>query len=247
MPQVFLGFSAGNVTGSGYPVGFLNHHWELVGSAVFVGIGGAWGMGAAMQRWSRLRQLRWAWIATGLTIALALMLGPRAVEGWRFAREGIVVERELAALQAELPKLPDHDRLIIAPRIVPTYPGVSRTGDPIEVVFPVVAYERAMRARGLEPGLVCDPGCLATQPAIDERVLVYVGTSLRSFLPEEMAAGVVPEELERPELTLLRKRWTLEPAVVFTLETRQHEAVSMRLGADRVASIELGFYWLRAR
>jgi hypothetical protein len=115
-------------------------------------------------------------------------------------------------------------------------------------VFPLVAYQQAMRALGREPAGVDDLDGLARNPPDpSERVLIYVGTSLRSFLPAEIAAGVVPEGLERPALIRLRDHWVLEPALEFELRTEQHEAATMRLAADRAPVIDLGFYWLRAR
>ena len=248
VPHLFLGVAAGELIGSGYPVGFINHHWELVGSALTLGLGGAWIFGWARARWGAKAGLQPALLAGAGVVALALLLGPLAREGWRMATGVLVVERELAALQEHLPELPEHDRLIVAPRVLETIDDVPREGDPIEVVFPLVAYEQAMRELGREPGMVDDLGGLERQPpGANERVLIYVGTSLRSFLIDEIAAGVVPDGLERPILIRLRDRWVLEPVVEFELETAQHEAVSMRLGADRAPVVELGFYWLRPR
>jgi hypothetical protein len=244
VPHLFLGVAASELIGSGYPVGFINHHWELVGSAVAVGLGSAWVLGW----WSTRAGQRWQSPACVGVVVVALLLGPCAGEGWRMATGELVVERELAALQRHFPALPEHDRLIVAPRILEVIDGVSHRGDPIEVVFPIVAYQRAMRGLGREPALVDELDTLARRaPDANERVLVYVGTSLRSFLPAEIAAGVVPDGLERAPLLRLRDRWVLEPVLEFELRTEQHEAVSMRLGADRAPVIELGFYWLRAR
>lgn len=244
VPHLFLGVAAGELIGSGYPVGFINHHWELVGSAVLVGVGSAWALAWLAARVGE----REAVLTSAGVVGLALLLGPCAGEGWRMATGELVVERELAALQQHFAALPEHDRLIVAPRILPTIDDVAHEGDPIEVVFPIVAYQQAMRALGREPGPVDDFEGLARQPPTpNERVLVYVGTSLRSFLPAEIAAGVVPDGLERPVLIRLRDRWVLEPVLEFEVQTSQHEAVSMRLAADRAPVIELGFYWLRPR
>jgi hypothetical protein len=244
VPHLFLGVAAGELIGSGYPVGFINHHWELVLSAIAVGLGSAWLLGWWWTRGGR----RFAVPACVAMVALALLLGPQAREGWRLATGELVVERELAALQQHFPELPEHDRLIVAPRVLPVIDDVPHMGDPIEVVFPIVAYQRAMRELGREPPPVDDLDQLARRPPdSNERVLIYVGTSLRSFLPAEIAAGVVSDGLERPPLVRLRDRWVLEPALEFELPTEQHEAASMRLAADRSPVIELGFYWLRPR
>ncbi|MFV8749010.1 hypothetical protein ACNOYE_00505 [Nannocystaceae bacterium ST9] len=246
VPHAFLGVAAGELIGSGYPVGFINHHWELVGSAVLVGLGSAWPLAWIVAR-VRHRPLRAASLASAALLALASLLGPRAHEGWRMATGELVVERELAALQDRFPALPEHDRLIVAPRILPAIDDLPRQGDPIEVVFPLVAYQQAMLALGREPAPVDDFDRLAQRPpGPRDRVLVYVGTSLRSFQPHEIAAGVVPDALERPTLARLRDQWVLEPALAFEIRTDQHEAVSMRLAADRAPVCELGFYWLRA-
>lgn len=246
VPHLGLSVAAGELIGLGYPVGFLNHHWELVVSALAVGLGAAWLLAWGLARVAPERRRRVAALACAATLGLALLLGPRAREGWALATGELVVERELAALQHHFAELPEHDRLIVAPHKLEPLADLPRVGDPIEVVFPIHAYAQAMRALGREPGMVDDLDALARTPiGPHERVLVYVGASLRSFQPHEIRAGVVPEGLERPPLLRLRDAWVLEPVVEFELATAQHEAVSMRLGADRVPVVTLGFYWLR--
>lgn len=248
VPQMRLGLAAGDLLGHGYPVGFLNHHWELVLSSLGVALGSAWLLALADAHVPALRSARARSLALAGTLALALVLAPLAHVGWTMARGVLVVERELAALQAHLPELPEHDRLVVAPRVLEPLAGVERVGDAIEVVFPLHAYAQAMQARGRTPAPVDDlDGLARIPPDPDERVLLYVGTSLRSFQPQEIAADRVPGSLERPALTELRERFELEPALTFEIATAQHEAVSMRLAADRVPSVELGFYWLRRR
>jgi hypothetical protein len=245
VPHMFLGVAAGDLLDYGYPVGFINHHWELVGSAVLVGLGGAWALGFGLARARPSAPQRWAGLATLGVCLLGLALGPCAPEGWRFATQPSVVERELAALESVLPDLPEHDRLIVAPRILETIDGVQHRGDPIEVVFPVESYREAMRGRGRAPQRVDDFRGLEEEPVGEgERVLIYVGTSLRSYVRAEIAANVVPPELERSELTRLRWQYRLEPVLEFELPTAQHEAATMRLGADLSPTVTLGFHWL---
>jgi hypothetical protein len=247
VPHLYLCRAAGDLVGLGYPVGFINHHWELVLSSLGVALGTAWLLGVAAARRPAARQGVLASLVTA-TLALALVLAPLAREGWTMARGVLVVERELAALQTHLPALPEHDRLVVAPRVLEPLDGVERLGDAIEVVFPLHAYAEAMRAQGRTPAPVDDFAGLARAPlGPDERVLVYVGTSLRSFQPQEIAADRVPGSLERPPLAALREHYELAPALTFELAVDQHEAVTMRLAADRLPSVELGFYWLRPR
>ncbi len=244
VPAGFLGLAAGDLVGSGYPVGFINHHWELVFTAIAVGLALAWLVDSLEQLRPSTARPRWrAWatlIPATLTVA-ALALAPLAREGWRMATGERVLERELVALERSFTELPEHDLLVVAPRLLEPLTDAPTSWDPLEVVFPVGFYEYAMRERGLEPALVVDFEHVP-QPRPGERILLYLGSSLRSFQPHEIAAGEVPDQLERPVLARLRDDWTLEPVLEFVIETEQHEAISQRLGADRVDELELGFY-----
>ena len=248
-PAVVLGVAAGELVGSGYPVGFINHHYLLILSAIAVGLGLAGMVAAVERRWPDADAPSWRrWsvaLPSGATIA-ALALASTAGEGWRMATGERVLERELVALERSYASLPEHDLLVLAPRSLPRLIDTQPRWDPIEVVFPVGFYAAAMREDGREPAAVV-PLDRIPAPVPEQRILFYVGSSLRSFQPDEIAAGVVPDELERPELTRLREVWIVEPALEFELETTQHEAISLRLGADRAAKVELGFYWLRPR
>ncbi|MCA9685362.1 MAG: hypothetical protein KC457_24495 [Myxococcales bacterium] len=241
VPGLFLGLAAGELIGSGYPVGFINHHWELVLTASLAGLGTAWLVGVAIEH---RPERSWA-LVPGAMALLAAIIGPQLREPWRLATEPRVNERELAALQAGFAALPEHDLLVVAPRLQEPMAGAERRGDPIEIWFPAGAYAHAMLQAGREPAPVYPLDALPPlRPG--ERVLLYVGASLRSFQTGEIEAGLVPDSLERPALLELRERWRLEPAMLFEIETPQHEAIITRLGADRRSSIELGYYWLRA-
>jgi hypothetical protein len=249
VPHVFLGQAADELIGSGYPVGFLNHHWEFVHATIAVGLGGAWLVGALARGSARSRRFAPA-IPAALAL-LALALAPLAREGWRMATGAWVVERELAALQSSFARLPEHDLLLIAPRLLPPIDGAPLEGDPLEVNFPAGAYAHALQSRGIEPAEIVQLHRFFTERQYADvharRTLVYVGSSLRAFQPSEIRGGVVPGALERPELARLRERFELEPVHEFDLPAAQHEAISLRLGADRVETLTLGFYWLHRR
>jgi hypothetical protein len=246
VPAAVLGVAAGDVVGSGYPTGFINHHWELVFTAIAVGLALAYVV-ASLERLRALTGwLQWTWLVPAVSTAAALLLAPLAREGWRMATGERVLERELVALEHSFARLPEHDLLVVAPRILAPLTDAPSEWDPLEVVFPVGFYEYALRERGLEPALVVSLDQLPpTRPK--ERILLYVGSSLRSFQPHEIAADVVPAQLERSDLAQLRNHWALEVVHEFVLRTEQHEAISQRLGADRVGEIELGFYWMTPR
>jgi hypothetical protein len=241
IPAAVLGVAAGDVIGSGYPVGFINHHWELVFTAIAVGLA----LAHLVDSLARLRPtVAWAVLVPAVATAAALLLAPLAREGWRMATGERVLERELIALEQSFASLPEHDLLVVAPRVLEPLTDAPTQWDPLEVVFPVGCYEHAMRERGLEPALVVSIEQLQSMRA-EGRILLYVGSSLRSFQPHEIAAGVVPDQLERPILARLRDQWALEVVHEFVIGTEQHEMISQRLAADRMAEIELGFYWLR--
>jgi hypothetical protein len=246
VPAAFLGISAGELIGSSYPTGFLNHHWELAFSAIAVGLALAYSTAALERLRPSSGWLRWGWLVPGSLTLAALLLAPLAREGWRMATGEHVVERELLALERSFAALPEHDLLVVAPRVLEPLTDAPTEWDPLEVVFPIGFYEYALRERGLEPGAVVefDPD---RPPQLGDRTLLYVGSGLRSFQPHEIEHRAVPDQLERPILARLRDTWALEPVLEFQLRTEQHAAASQRLGADRVAEIELGFYWMAQR
>ena len=257
VPGAFLGVAAGEVVGGGYPVGFINHHWELCFSALAVGLGLAWLLASLERRWPELgglaaRAPSWAKGALAWTVLIPLLCtliaarqGSRADEAWRLATGSRVVERELVALEAAFAELPAHELLILPPQLAAPMSDAPSEWDPLEVHFPVHAYAEAMRARGLEPARIVrlDRLDLAELPA-ELDALLYVGSSMRSFQPHEIATQVVPDSLERVELERLQQTHALEVVVEFRVSAEQHEAISMRLGADRLAELELGFYRL---
>jgi len=245
VPAAFLGGAAGVVVGSGYPVGFINHHWELVFTAIAVALVITWPLALLERRRPQLHGWieRWALLIPASLMIVALLLGPRAREGWRMATGERVLERELVALEHSLATLPEHELLIVTPRTLEALTDARSYWDPIEVNFPTAFYEHAMRERGLEPTMIIELDRLPRQlPA--GRILVYLGSSTRSFQPHEIEANTVPDSLERPIIADLRGEWAFEPALTFMIATAQHEAISQRLGADRVAELELGFYWM---
>ena len=252
VPGMYLGLAAGEIIGSGYPVGFINHHWDLWLSALGAGLGLAW-IVAALERMRPLadmlplpRALTWSRVLAGLAVALALRGNVRAKEGWRMATGERVLERELVALELAFTQLPEHDLLIVPPQLLAPTTDAPTQWDLLEVSFPRGFYNYAMRERGLEPAMVVELDRW-DEPKPGERVLFYLGSSLRSFQPHEIAAGAVSDDLERPDVRALHDRFAFEPVYEFTLATDQHPQISQRLGADRVGEIGLGFYWLRPR
>lgn len=253
IPCAFLGMSAGDIIGSGYPVGFINHHWDLWLTALAAGLGTAF-IVALLDRWplhDLLAGRTPAWLSWSLLLPSALVLvaalwGPRVDEGWRMATGERVLERELVALETAFEQLPEHDLLIVPPQVLEPTTDAQTQWDPLEVLFPKGFYNAAMRARGLEPAQIVELDKLQ-EPRPGARILLYVGSSLRSFQPHEIDAGAVPDDLDRPVLRAVHDAWEFEPVYEFVLETQQHPEISQRLGADRATEIGLGFYWLRPR
>jgi hypothetical protein len=246
IPCAFLGISAGDVLGSGYPVGFINHHWDLWLSALAAGLGTAWFI-SQLERWP-LPRVSWSRALPATLVLLAALWNPRVEQGWRMATEDRVLDRELVALEAAFEHLPEHDLLIVPPQTLEPLTDAPSQWDPLEVLFPNGFYAYAMRSRGLEPAKIVELDKLPEHPPKPgERILLYLGSSLRSFQPHEIEANAVPDDLERPVLKSIHDAWQFEPVHEFRIQTRQHAAISQRLGADRVGEVELGFYWLRPR
>lgn len=250
IPCAFLGISAGEIIGSGYPVGFINHHWDLWWTALAAGLGTAF-LVMLLDRWplpeGRIpKWLRWSVVLPSALVLIAALWGPRLDEGWKMATGERVLERELLALEQAFEQLPEHDLLIVPPQVLEPTTDAPTQWDPLEVLFPKGFYNAAMRARGLEPAKIVELDKLP-EPRPGARILLYVGSSLRSFQPHEIAAGAVPEDLDRPVLRAMHDAWEFEPAYEFVIETDQHPQISQRLGADRAHEIRLGFYWLRPR
>jgi hypothetical protein len=242
IPCAFLGISAGDIIGSGYPVGFINHHWDLWWMALAAGLGTAF-IVALLDRWPLAS---WSRVIPIALVLVAALWGPRVDEGWRMATGERVLERELVALEVAFEQLPEHDLLVVAPQVLAPTTDAPSQWDPLEVLFPKGFYNAAMRARGLEPAPIVELDQLP-EPRPGARILLYVGSSLRSFQPHEIAAGAVPDDLDRPVLRAMHDAWEFEPVYEFVLETAQHPEISQRLGADRVGEVRLGFYWLRPR
>jgi hypothetical protein len=253
VPTAFLGLAAGDIIGSGYPVGFINHHWDLWLTALAAGLGTAFIVTLLDRRplpallADRIPSfVSWSLVLPSALVLTAALWGPRVDEGWRMATGERVLERELVALEAAFEQLPEHDLLIVPPQVLEPTTDAPTQWDPLEVVFPKGFYNAAMRSRGLEPAQIVELDKLQ-EPRPGARILFYVGSSLRSFQPHEIAAGAVTDDLDRPVLRAVHDAWEFEPAYEFVIQTQQHPEISQRLGADRVSEIRLGFYWLRPR
>ena len=236
-----LSIWAGHPLGASYPVGFLHAFSLLYPMSFFAAAGASWLVG-------RVPAARRG-LATVVIVALPVLALPFASEGLAFVRGERVLERELVALSDAFESLPEHDLLVEGPHILPPLGGVRPTGDPIEVRFPYGEYSYVLARRGLVPAPLARTDWLLAEgaPGEDARILFYVGSKLRSFQPSEIEAGLVPDTLERPELAAVRERFRLVPVREFEIATAQHPAISVRLGADRVPRVTLGFYWLEPR
>ena len=186
------------------------------------------------------------WVSAIIPI-LCLVTIPLARESWLFLRTDTAVGRELVALSKILPTLPKHDVLVIAPAILQDIQCAHEDRDPVEVHFPRGEYQYAMSRRGLRPGIVTTIDDFLGHPELHRDALIYIGTSLQSFVPCEIREGKVPQSLERPILEDLRTHAEMEPVVTFTLPTAQHPFVAQRLLADQRSEATLGFYRLRLR
>lgn len=218
----------------GYPTRFIQGSSSTHLLALAAGVGAAWLTHRGPRVTSR----------TAALVAVIALAAPWTRESWRFVGDARPLGAELRAISSRLPTLPTHDVLVLPPTTMARLaPG---GGDPVEAYFPVQEYLDVMASRGM-PVTVVDMDHALSHAPLQGRVLVYVSATTVSFLRAEIAAGAVPTSLERPELTALRARYTLTPASVFTVSTRDHPAVTMRLAAGRRERVTLGFCWLQAR
>ncbi|MEZ4372334.1 MAG: hypothetical protein R3B07_16020 [Polyangiaceae bacterium] len=241
--QPTLSSYAGPVLGPDYPVSLLNAFLGQSLAALFVGVGVAWLLSKAAER-GRTRA------AVAVLAGAVLLPLPFAREGWRFLRGSRVAERELAAISLALPKLPRHQQLVVPTRIQPMLGDAKPAGDRLELQFPAGEYLATERriGRNPPPPMTLEAMKRSDTPELGAPgTLVYVGASQRSFFPEEERENLVPVDLRRSELEALYARFDLIPVATFELTAEQHEAIPWRLGAGRVAKLELGFYWLKPK
>ncbi len=228
----------------GYPTRFLNGH------ASFFLFGPVIGLGAErLVHWLRDALPQRLGLAVTL-VALALVavsFAAAATESWRLLREPRILGTELVAIAKATPQLPRHTVLLIPPTRHAAPSGVSWPQDPIEAQFPVGDYRYASRMAGRVPARVVRLNDWTPQSYRPGETLLYLGSTLRTFDQEEIRRGRVPETLQRPELAALLQRWRLEPVRTFSVATAQHPLARMRLAADRVPTVELGFYRLTPR
>lgn len=238
MPTLSLSAVTGSPLGETYPVGFINAFPRLYPLSVFAALGASWLVGRMDGTKRRL--------ALAVVVALPIVTLPLAREGLAFMTGSRVLERELVALSHAFEVLPPHDLLVEGPELQEPIGDAPKMGDPIAATFPRGEYQYVLSSRGLEPAPLVDSEKFLSKPhgSRNERVLLYVGTKLRSFWRTEISRGLVPADLERPALTKLRERYRLVPVHEFEVETRQSEWIPLRLGADRKPQVTLGFYWL---
>jgi len=185
--------------------------------------------------------------ARGAIAAILIAFGlatPLASEGWQLLFERDSLARELSEIEAMLPRLPPHDVLVLPDTIQETRRDLSIGSDPVEIAFPVERYRAAMGRLGrpMPRVIYCSELLGRPEAFADDRVLVYSGLSLRTFVLGEIADGLVPLSLAREQLTALRRAGELRPVLVTELALHDHPARSMRVMADRARSVEIGFF-----
>ena len=218
-----------------YPVSFINQFPSYYFLAIGAGLGVEWLRGLVAQRFRA--RLTAALAAASLGFVPLCEVGLDLLTGER------VLERELRALSRAFEELPEHDVLVVPPVIQRPIGDLPTDGDPIEAFFPIGEYRYVLARRGMPKTTVLQSTDFHPEGST-ARTLLYVGSTFLSFGPTEIRAGVVGDG-ERPELARLRRELALEPALTFPIATEQHPAISMRLDADRSATAELGFYWMR--
>ncbi|MFK7989607.1 MAG: hypothetical protein AB8I08_26555 [Sandaracinaceae bacterium] len=223
---------------TGYPDAYLKHFPQLFFAAPLFGIGAF-----VVVRYLGRFAPRLAPALAAVALVASVWAAPDA-RRLLFAHR--VMERELIELTAAFETLPPHDLVVYAP-LVPPPTGMSPDGDPLEMHFPTGPYREALTARGQQPGVVVRLESLASSEASDQRILLYVGSTLRSFYSAEIEAGLVPHNFEREELRALRDRYTLEPVHLFSVPTQSMGGIDRPLAAGRVPTVELGFYRLTPR
>ncbi len=226
---------------TGYPTRFIHGFVSLYFSAILAALGALW----PLERVA-VGQRRKLVAAVALVV---LVSTPTAPASFTFLREERMLNRELRAISAAIEHLPRHDVLVLPPRIMGFLADGITGSDPVEVAFPRGEYSRRLaRRQTVAPRFWDLTRLLDGERRISEgeEVLVYVGSPLKSFVSGEIEGGFVPDDLERPLLTDLRKRFKLEPVYLFAISTEDNQAVAARLGAGLVDTVELGFYRLDA-
>jgi hypothetical protein len=187
---------------------------------------------------------RWKKPAGAVLLAALVVTSFTADEAIGLLRVPRPLASELTGLEASWSTLPAHRRLVIPPEHFPALDGVDLGGDPVEARFPRGFYLEAMRARGMPNPEIIPFDWWIAEGAPTEETLVYLGSGFQTFLPNEIEAGAPPE---RPMLTRARDRLDFEPVHTFEVPTDNHPFASMRLGADRVPAVTVGFYRPRLR
>ena len=149
----------------GYPTAFL-HGFPLF---FFYGVLASFALVALAERWPR---------APVLLTSLVLATYPFARSSIVFAGHSNVLHEELRQLDGAFAQLPDHERLVIPPRLFPR--EGEFIGDPVEVVFPFTFYRREF-----PDTMVMTYGDWLESGTPMEGTLVYVGASVQLARPEE--------------------------------------------------------------
>ncbi len=223
-----------------FPVRLL--HGQL--SLFFAGAFAAWGA-VALRDFVRRKwrdAARFVLPALGVAIVATLPLSHDALFLLSHAQSHTLEARRLSEA---LPRLPPHDTLVVGPVRAERISDVDFSGDPIELVFPLGEHAAVSAERGYFPRVITIDEALVHPP--EGVTLFYLGLSLVSWDPHEIAVGVVSEDLERPPLHRLRERFVLEPLETFEVPNVEHPSTLARPYADRERSHTLGFYRLHRR
>ncbi len=237
--ETFLGSQVTLFTG--YPTRFIHGFVSMYFSAIFAALG-LYALLNFLKPKTRVA-------VTGLVLALSVALIPTARDSVDFLTKERMMNVELRGISEAIGHLPQHRTFIQASALFGFLDCAHPDTDPVEVHFPREEYKTRMQDRyGANPQWVALDAFLDDPSLADPASsLVYIGSSLQSFVPCEIREKRVPKSLERPLLQRLKARYRLEPVFVFEVPTRQHVAVSARLAADRKESVEFGFYRLHPR
>ncbi len=195
-----------------------------------------------------LDRARKGWPAAAIVMAAAALLPwPLSREAIAFARERRPLSLEARAVSSAFDHLPPCDVIVVPPEIQDDMGCTHRGSDPVEAIFQSGELRWVYQHRGLRPPRVVPANGFSDEQARGRRVLFYEGSVYHTFIPCESRERRIPASLERPLLTGIRARFTLTPARTFTVPTAQHRFAELRVMADRVPFVRLGFYWLRPR
>ena len=222
----------------GYPTRYVHGFASHFFASTFAALGAVIALDRARKWWP---------VAAVVMAVAALLPWPLSRESVAFARERRPLSLEARAVSSAFDHLPPCDVIVVPPEIQDDMGCAHRGSDPVEAIFQSGELRWVYQRRGLRPPQVVPANIFSDEQARGRRVLFYEGSVYHTFIPCESRERRIPASLERPLLTRFRARFTLTPARTFTVTTAQHRFAELRVMADRVPSLTLGFYWLRPR